>query len=299
MRKKISVVINTLNDEKIIERAIKSVKWADEIIIYDMKSEDKTTLIARNLGAKVFRDKRFEYVELARNLAVSKALGDWILVLDPDEVIPESPHERLVEIASELKQVDYVRIPRKNIIFNSWMKGSMWWPDLNIRFFKKGTVVWGNKIHRPPKTLGLGIDLPAEERRAIIHYHYQSIAQFVERMLRYTKIQSDELVKDGYKSDWQDLIKKPLGEFLGRFFANKGFEDGLHGLTLSFLQAFSFLIVYLRVWEKENFYKQEIKFNDVKNISKQAGKEINYWFNYGNLSANPFKRLLQKARNKL
>lgn len=299
MNTKISVVINTLNEEQVIERAIKSIKWADEIIICDMSSEDKTVEIARKLGAKVFTHKRLEYVEPARNFAISKASGEWILILDPDEEVTAELKEKLISVATTLEGIDYVRVPRKNIIFGHWMKASMWWPDLNIRFFKKGKIKWTDKIHRPPVTFGKGLDLDHDEKLAIVHYHYQSVSQFLERMLRYTKIQADEIEKEGYKFNWIDLIRKPVSEFLGRFFANKGFTDGLHGLVLSLLQAFYFFIVYIRLWEKENFKEENIKFEEIKEVSKQTGKEIDYWLKYGNLSSNPLRKFLQKAKNKL
>ncbi|MCL5784305.1 MAG: glycosyltransferase family 2 protein [Patescibacteria group bacterium] len=298
MREKISVVINTLNSEKDIEGAIKSVGWADEVVVCDMHSEDKTVEIAKKLGAKIFFHKRVEFVEPARNFAISKTVNDWILIVDPDEQIPESLGKRLQEIADSMEQINYVRIPRKNIILGRWMKASMWWPDYNIRFFKKGKVVWTDKIHRPPEVLGEGLDLSSLEEWAIIHNSYYSISQFLERMIRYTKIQSEELIKDGYKFDWKDLIKKPLSEFLGRFFANRGFEDGLHGLVLGLLQSFSFVIVYLRVWEMEGFKSQEVTLPDLKQVSNESGIEIGYWFKYANLSKNTLKRFFQKIRNK-
>lgn len=299
MPEKISVVINTLNDERNINNVIESIKWADEIIICDMNSNDQTVEIAKKLGAEVFLHPRLEYVEPARNFAISKASNDWILILDPDEEVPETLKERLIEVASNFKHIDYVRVPRKNIIFGHWMKASQWWPDLNIRFFKKGKIKWGKKIHRPPESFGDGLDFESKEEWAIIHNHYSSVNQYLERMLRYTKIQADELKNEGYKFEWKDLIKKPLAEFLGRFFANRGFEDGLHGLVLSFLQAFSFFVVYTRVWEMEKFIKEDIKFEEINDLSKQSGKQISYWLKYANLSANPFKRFLQKAKNKL
>ena len=117
-------------------------------------------------------------------------------------------------------------------------------------------------------------------------------------MIRYTKVQANELVKDGYSFDWQDLIKKPLEEFLSRFFANSGFKDGLHGLTLSLLQAFSFLIVYLRIWELEKFGEKAVNLKEFKDLSNQSGSQMNYWFNYSNLSKNPFKRFIQKIRKR-
>lgn len=299
MGSKISVVINTLNNEGIIERAIKSVKWADEIVICDMYSEDKTVEIAKKLGVKVFLHKRLEFVEPARNFAVSKASNDWVLVLDPDEEVMDSLKDRLIEVASKMEQVDYVRLPRKNLIFGTWMQASMWWPDLNIRFFRKGKVEWSNKIHKPPQVQGKGLDLSADEKWAIIHHHYESLSQFLERMERYTRVQADELYEEGYKFNWQDLIRKPLSEFLSRFFVNHGFEDGLHGLALSLLQAFSFIVVYLRVWEMEKFNPQIMSLPKLKELSNESGKEIEYWFKNANLSKNTFKRFFQKVRNNL
>ncbi len=296
---KISVVINTWNEEKNIERAIKSVKWADEVVVCDVYSDDRTIQLAKKLGAKVVYHKKTYYVEPARNFAISKTAGDWILILDADEEIPNSLANRLKEIALKTKQIGFVEIPRKNIIFGKWMKASMWWPDHNIRFFKKGSVEWGMEIHRPPKTQGEGIKLEEKEDYAIIHHHYDNINQFMERLNRYTSIQTNELVKNGYKFQWQDLIKKPLGEFLGRYFANRGFEDGLHGLALSLLQAFSFLVVYLKVWETEKFKEWKIGIEDLKEIKIKSSEEINYWFKYGNLSKNPFKKFFQKVKNRL
>ena len=299
MPQKISVVINTLNEEKNIAKTINSVKWATEIIVCDMYSEDKTVEIAKCLGVKIIYHKKVNYVEPARNYAISKASNEWILILDPDEQVTESLKERLIEIAAKMGQIDYVRVPRKNLIFGRFMKASMWWPDYNIRFFRKGKVKWGNKIHRPPEAFGLGLDLSADEKWAIVHYHYGSISQFLERMIRYTKVQTMELREEGYQFDWKDLIKKPLAEFLGRFFANRGFEDGLHGLVLSLLQAFSFLVVYLQVWELEGFKEQSMDFSELKEISKQSGSEIEYWFKNANLSKNTFMRFFQKVKNRL
>lgn len=293
----ISVVINTLDQEKDIKRVIESVKWADEMIICDMHSYDKTVEFAKKMGAKVFFHKRLDFVEPARNFAISKATSDWILVLDPDEEVSQTLSERLIQISSQMSEIDYVRLPRKNLIFGKWIKSSGWWPDYNVRFFKKGKVIWGDKIHRPPQTLGEGLDLSADEKWAIIHHHYESIPQFVERMIRYTKVQSKQLSKDGYEFAWQDLIKEPLSEFLRRFFVERGFEDGLHGLALALLQAFSQLIVYLRVWEKEGFKPQEVQLESLRQLNNNSAEQLNYWFKYGNLSRNPFKRFFQKVRN--
>lgn len=299
MGKNISVVINTLNEENSIARALNAVKWADEIVVCDMHSEDKTVEIAKKLGAKVVFYKRTDYVEPARNFAISKVSNEWVLVLDPDEEIPDSLKDRLIEIVSRLEQIDYVRIPRKNIIFSKWMKGAMWWPDYNIRFFKKGSVQWTDEIHRPPKTEGQGLDLPAEEELAIIHRNYQTISQFITRMNRYTTVEVNQLIKQNYQFKWSDLIEKPLSEFLSRFFAGKGYQDGLHGLTLSFLQAFSFLIVYLKLWEMSGFKQQEITLDELEGERIKSVRSLEYWMRQSESNGSFFKNFLQKFKAKL
>ena len=114
---KISVVVNTWNEEKNMGRCLESVKeFAEEIVVCDMESTDKTVEIAKKLGAKVYSHKLTYYVEPARNFAVSKATGSWILVLDADEELSGSLTRKLKVVAKEDK-VDYVEIPRKNIIF--------------------------------------------------------------------------------------------------------------------------------------------------------------------------------------
>lgn len=299
MNQKLSVVINTFNEENNIERSIKSVSWADEILVCDMYSDDNTAVLAKKLGAKIIFHKRVGFVEPARNFVISKAEGDWILVLDADEEIPDGLKDKIKEIISKDGVVTHVEIPRLNIIFGKTLKAAMWWPDYNIRLFKKSTVNWSNKIHSKPKTEGQGLRLPELERLAIIHHHYENISQFLLRLNRYTSVQAKELKDSGYEFDWRDLFTKPLGEFLSRFFANRGFEDGLHGLALSLLQAFSHLVMYLKVWELRNFPEKSINFDDLKKVSHQSGEEIEHWLKYGNLSKNKFKRVLQKIKNKI
>lgn len=299
MTPKVTAVINTFNEEKNIERALKSVSWADEILVCDMYSDDNTAVIARKLGAKIIFHKRAGFVEPARNLAISKAETEWVLILDADEEIPGSLADKIKDIITKDGVVTHVEIPRRNIIFGKSLKASMWWPDYNIRLFKKGAVTWGNKIHSRPSTTGQGLRLPELESLAIVHHHYGSVSQFIQRMDRYTSVQAKELKESGYEFKWHDLLTKPLGEFLSRYYANRGFEDGLHGFSLSLLQAFSHFVMYLKVWEKKEFPPQNISNEELGGVFRNAGDEIKYWLKYGNLSKNKFKRVLQKIKNKI
>jgi len=274
---KISVVVNTLNEEENLPRALSSLKGlADEIVVVDMKSTDATLDIAQKAGAKVYEHERVGYVEPARNFAIGKATNGWILILDADEEIPESLAEKLKEIAAKPK-ADYFRLPRKNINFGRWIRNSRWWPDYNIRFFRKGTVTWNEVIHSVPMTTGQGADIPAEEKYAIIHHNYSSIGKYIERMNRYTDIQARMLSQSGYKFIWKDLIRKPVSEFLSRYFAGEGYKDGLHGFTLACLQGISEYILYLKVWQSEKFVTQGFSIGELSSEINSAKSQFNWW----------------------
>ena len=143
------------------------------------------------------------------------------------------------------------------IIFGKWIKNSRWWPDYNIRFFKKNSVSWSNEIHSIPLTQGRGLDLEEKENLAIVHYNYTSIEQYLGRLDRYTTIQAEFLIKQGYRFIWKDLIVKPLKEFLSRYFVGEGYKDGLHGLVLASFQAFSALVLFAKVWEEQGFKEEK------------------------------------------
>lgn len=294
MAVKISAVVNTFNEADVLGRALKSVGWADEIIVCDMHSEDNSAEIAKKAGARVVKCERADAVEKVRNFALSEAKGEWILIIDPDEEIPAALARNLRQIAGGTKEIDYVKIARKNIIFGKFIKHAGWWPDYNIRFFRKGKVSWGSEIHRPPQASGEGLDLAAEEERAIIHHSYSSVSQFLKRMTRYTDVQAAELEKQGYKFKWQDLFEKPLGEFLSRYFAFEGYKDGVHGLALSLLQAFSHLSVYLKLWEMGKFQEREISPEEIKNQIQKSTCVINYWL--GKIKGKGFFAKLFKGR---
>lgn len=275
---KISAIINTLNEEENLPRALSSLKdFIDEIVVVDMKSDDKTQETAKIAGARVFEHARMNYVEPARNFAISKASGDWVLILDADEELPNALKTRIRKIANDLNSADYYRIPRKNIIFGKWIKHSRWWPDYNIRFFKKGSVVWSEVIHSIPMTKGKGVDLEESEDLALIHYHYDSIEQYLERLNRYTTEHAKLLINEGYVFKWQDLIVKPSSEFFSRYFFGQGYKDGLHGLALAGLQAFSELALYLKIWQTQGFGEKRLDIKEVTNEFRKSISEFYYW----------------------
>lgn len=294
----ISVVINTLNEENNISRAMGSVKGlADEIVVVDMESSDKTCEIAKSLGAKVFSHKKTGYVEPARNFAIEKAINPWVFVLDADE-------EATPELVKEIKKIiekpkaDYYRIPRKNIIFGKWIKHSRWWPDANIRLFKKGFVSWNEIIHAVPMTQGTGSEIEAKEDLAIIHHHYESIEEYIERMNRYTNEYSKIKLSEGYKFIWTDIITKPMSEFLSRYFYGQGYKDGFHGLALSFLQALSELVVYLKIWQKDKFNDPGVDVKMAVKVMREQEKNLHYWEHDTSYkeTGSPISRVLRRFK---
>jgi (heptosyl)LPS beta-1,4-glucosyltransferase len=277
--KGISVIINVVREEvPLLPRVISSVEsLADEIVLVDMSSGEEVKKIAKKYKAKVYKHEFVNYVEPARNFGMSKATREWILILDPDERVSRDLAYKLREIREKGTKTDYYRLPRKNIIFGKWMRHSRWWPDYNIRFFKKGRVAWNEIIHGVPLTKGKGGDLEASEKNALIHYHYSSIEQFLGRMDRYTRVQADLKVKEGYQFDWKDLLTKPGGEFLARFFQAKGYKDGVHGLALALLQAFSELVLYLKIWQITKFKEQHLEVKEVVGQMRKLEKDLHYW----------------------
>lgn len=247
----ISVVITSYNEAEKLNKCLESIKnFADEIIVLDLGSTDNTESICKKFNAKIFKHKLVPFVEFVRNVAISKASGDWILVLDPDEIIQKELKDKLKDIT---KQKGYiaVNIPRKNIFFGRWIKHTNWWPDYHVRFFKKGKVEWTNKIHIYPEVDGEILKLPADEDIAILHYGYGSIKQFIDRQNRYSEIEAEQRFKEGVRFSWINFFWWPTREFLVRFIKHMGFMDGFYGFALTFLMMVYKLEILIKLWEKE------------------------------------------------
>lgn len=272
------MVVNVVDSElDVLSRALKSVEWADEVVVIDMTSDGKRVKeIGKEFGVKLHKHQFVDYVEPVRNFSITKTTGDWILIIDPDEEIPTSLARKLRKITND-PEADYYRLPRKNMIFGKWIEHSGWWPDYNIRFFRKDCVSWTEEIHGVPVTVGDGADVRAKEKYAIVHNNYQTIEQYIERMNRYTGRQAEGLVKKEYKFNWVDVIQRPTKEFASRYFMGRGYKDGVHGLALACLQASSELVVALKVWQIEKFKESKVSVAEVVGEMKRAEREMSYW----------------------
>jgi len=138
----VSVLVHTLNEEKNIRNCLETVKWADEIIIVDMYSDDKTTEIASEYTDKIFYHERMGYADPARQFGLEKASNEWILILDADELVPLKLKKRLETIIEE-DLGDIISIPRNNYFFGKVMRHTGWGPlqDTLHRFSRKNTFL--------------------------------------------------------------------------------------------------------------------------------------------------------------
>lgn len=190
------------------------------------------------------------YVELIRETLKNKAKYEYILFLDADEELPPP-------LITELKKIDntydVVKIPRKNMMFGKWVEHSKWWPDYQVRFFRKTALVWPTKIHQQPEITGNIYELPSEEKYAILHHNYDSIDDYVTRMMKYAKIEASEKIEQKKEFHLKEAIQNAIGEFVSRYFAAKGYKDGMLGFTLSILQLFYSFLVYFYYWEKRRY----------------------------------------------
>ncbi len=277
----LSVVINTKNSEATLEKALTSVaSFATQIVVMDMLSDDQTARIAKKYGVDFFSTKKdFSYVEPARNAALEKATQPWILILDADEEITPGL-KKVIEEKMKNSQIETscYFLPRTNEIFNHRMTGTGWWPDYQMRLFKRGSVSWTDQIHSVPEIHGQVEYLDADPDSAILHHNFQSVNQFIDRLNRYTTIeaQSDQILSEKDFST-KKVFDSFSDELIRRFFQENGIDEGMHGLSLSLLQANYQLVTYLKKWEIAKFPATE---NDqvlaIKQIRKFQGV-LNYW----------------------
>lgn len=250
----LAVVINTRNAADTIEDALKSVKFADQIVIMDMESTDETVNIASRYTDAIFTHPKAGFVEPARNAAIAKSTKNWILILDADEIVPETLGEILVKISRDehpdFKSIDCLKIPRKNIIFGDWVQSAGWWPDYIVRFFKKHAVTWPETIHAVPEVSGTISQLPAEEKYALIHNNYTSVSQFVKRLNKYTSIQATQGESTTLPATPVDVLSD---ELLRRLFVWNGISGSYRGLCLSIMQSLSEVVTYTKILESRSF----------------------------------------------
>lgn len=297
----ITAIVLTKNEENYIEDCLKSLSWTDEILVIDDCSTNRVAEIAKKYTDRVIvRDSQYKIkgVTEQRNFSIREASSDWVLFIDADErSTPEFARE--VRKAIENSKFNGYYLPRKNYVFGKWMEHSDWYPDHQLHLFRKGKGEFTRVVHEQFKLEGKYGYI----KSPYIHLNYETLDLFLEKNLfRYSAHEAAILIEDGYRFFWPDLIRKPIGEFLRRFFLQEGYKDGIHGLVACSIIAMHTFTVYARVWEKQGFEnKAEKNFNEKvgKELNK-AHKEINYWVLTSKINEqrNTLSKLLLKLKRK-
>lgn len=250
-RPRISAVLNTLNEEKRLPFALRSVRgWVDEIIVVDMHSDDATREIAKSFGARVLLHDRLDYADPARAFALEQATGDWILLLDADELVPMPLSKRLLAVAAG-DEVDVVVIPWLNYLLGAPLSRTGWGPtqDHHERFFRRGSVLSRPTIHgfleiQPGARV---LNLQYADGLAVVHFNYLDVAHFIEKLNRYTDIEAARLRQDPKAGSIPRACIRAAREFGRRYLRFRGYKDGWRGFYLSALMATYRLVVAAKV----------------------------------------------------
>lgn len=238
---KVSATIIVLNEEKNIRDCLESVGWADEIIVSDTGSTDKTVELCRSLGARVYEDQWRGY-GAQKNLCAERARNDWILNIDADERV--SP-ELKAEISAVLENApggggggdggtDGYYIPRKNFFGARWIRHCGWWPDYNLRLYRKSSGRFAEKlVHEAVEIDGTKGYL----KNPLVHHTYEDVEDYLERAERYSTLAAKQMLLEGRRTHALDILVRPAFTFLKMFVLKRGFLDGSTGLMLSKLYA--------------------------------------------------------------
>ena len=250
MLKTLSVAMIAMNEEANLPRTLESVKWADEIIVVDSGSKDRTIEIAQSYGAKTSYHVFGGHGE-QKNVALDLCTSDWILLLDADEVLtPELQEEIRRTLAGEPKYGAYW-IPRLNLIFGRWIRHGGFYPDLKLRLFRRAAARLSEGVgpHSTPQFEGPRGKL----KHDMLHYAYPTMGIYLEHMNRYSSEIAHLLHAKGRTSRscpafiWNAVLN-PLATFLYNYFFRLGFLDGREGLLLHINHSVYIHWKFIKAW---------------------------------------------------
>ncbi|MFQ5587049.1 MAG: glycosyltransferase family 2 protein, partial [Thermodesulfobacteriota bacterium] len=212
---KLSVTIITLNEEENIRDCLESVRWAEEVVVSDSGSSDGTVSICGEYDARVFSDEWLGFGK-QKNLCIDRASHDWILNIDADERVTPGLRgeiERVVRAPSRggKGRIDGYYIPRKNFFLGRWIRHGGWFPDYNLRLFRKGKGRFKEReVHEAVVVKG-GVGYL---KQPLEHYTYRSISGYLKRMDRYSTLAAREMLKRGRRAGFADLVFRPELTFM-------------------------------------------------------------------------------------
>lgn len=245
---KVSVVINTLNEEANLPACLESVRWADEVVLVDMHSDDKSIAIAEEFGCRTFLHERTGYVEPARNFAIAQAQSEWVLVLDADERVSPGLAAWIGQKLAGLS-ASAVKIPRRNFYGDVWVTCCGWFPDEQLRLYKKDKVTYSDRIHRAPQIDGEIHTLPVQGEAFLQHFAFSTIESRVEKINRYAVITGETMANEGRSISAGALLVRTFHAFLSAWVFQRGYRFGVLGAILSLERGFATFLKYAKLWE--------------------------------------------------
>ena len=243
----LSVIIITKNEEERLPHCLKSVNFAEDIVVVDAGSQDRTIEIAKSFGCRVFIEKWKGYGPQKQS-ALEKTYYKWVLSLDADERIPPETAQIISQVIQAPKAQAYSFL-RKNFFHGKWIKYCGWWPDRVIRLFEKGHGKFEGMVHETWVTEGKIIELNVP----IEHYSYENYSQMLKKLDEYSSTRARELYDKGIRVNLLTPFLHGGWMFIRSYFLKLGFLNGLDGFVISFMNAGSSFFKYAKLLELQKY----------------------------------------------
>jgi glycosyltransferase involved in cell wall biosynthesis len=226
---RLSVAIIAFNEETNLAACLRSVAWADEIVLVDGGSGDRTCAIAQEHGARVLQAPDWQGFGAQKNRAVDACTGDWILALDADERVEEPLRAEIQQVLAQ-PGFDVYAMPRRSTYCGRFIRHSGWWPDHVTRLFRRGTARYSDaRVHERLLT-----QRPVGKLRApLVHFSFRSMDQVLDKMNRYSSESARMLVERGRTPGLASAVGHGLAAFLRTYVIRLGFLDGRYGFMLA------------------------------------------------------------------
>jgi (heptosyl)LPS beta-1,4-glucosyltransferase len=243
---KISAIVITKNEENNISDCLKSIEWADELIVVDSESTDRTVEIAKQFTDKVFIRKWEGYVP-QKKYALSLAINEWVLSLDADERITPELKEEILKLSSG--NFSGFKIKRKNFLIKKEITSCGWEKDYQLRLLKKDKTSFSDRlVHEKFIVEGDVSTL----KNPMLHYTFSSFSDYLNKINNYTSLKAQELFKKKKRIGGWTIFSHTISAFFSFFIFRKGFKDGVYGLIISLLHLVSTMMNYIKLWEFQN-----------------------------------------------
>lgn len=242
---RLSVTVITLDEAHRLRRCLESVAWADELVVVDAESRDKTVQVAREFTDRVIV-RPWPGFTAQKNFALDQATGDFILSLDADEEAAPELRGEIGAIVAGGAAHDGYALRRRNVFLDRWIRHGGLYPDWQVRLIRRGRGRFVERaVHESVAVTGTVGRLSGH----LVHRSYEGVGDFVERANRYSALAAEQLVRDGRRVGAAELVWRPLGRFLSMYVLKRGFLDGRRGLMLATLYAYYVFMRSAKAWE--------------------------------------------------